>query len=46
MVDSICDRAGGKDVVVVGLYYDFLAQKEQSATSIPGVILKQLVSRG
>ena len=46
MIDSLCDQAGGKDAAVVGLYCDFLAQKEQSAASMLGAILKQLVSRG
>jgi len=31
---------------VVGLYCDFLAQQEQTTTSMLGAILKQLVSRG
>ena len=31
---------------MVGLYCDFLAQREQSTTSMLGAILKQLVSRG
>ena len=31
---------------MTGLYCDFLAQKEQSAASMLGAILKQLVSRG
>ena len=35
----------GKDVAVVGLYCDFLAQQEQSASNMLGVMLKQLVSR-
>ena len=46
MIDRLCDRAGGKGTAVVGLYCDFLAQQEQSATSMLGAILKQLVSRG
>ena len=46
MIDSLCDQAGGKDVAVVGLYCDFLAQQAQSTTSMLGAILKQLVSRG
>ena len=46
MIDSLCDQAAGKDIAVVGLYCDFLAQKEQSATSMLGAILKQLVTRG
>ena len=46
MIDSLCDRAGGKDIAVVGLYCDFLAQQEQSATSMLGAILKQLFRGG
>ena len=46
MIDKLCDQAGGEDGVVVGLYCDFLAQQEQSATSMLGAILKQLASRG
>ena len=46
MIDSLCDQAKGKDVPVVGLYCDFLAQQEQTTTSMLGAILKQLVSRG
>ena len=36
----------GKDVAVVGLYCDFLAQQEQSTTNMLGAMLKQLASRG
>ena len=46
MIDSLCDKAGGKDIAVVGLYCDFLAQQEQSTTSMLGAILKQFASRG
>ena len=46
MIDSLCDRGGGKDIAVVGLYCDFLAQQEQSTASMLGAILKQLASRG
>ena len=45
MIDNLCDQAGGKDIAVAGLYCDFLAQQEQSATSMLGAILKQIVSR-
>ena len=45
MIDRLCDRAEGEGIAVVGLYCDFLAQQEQSATSMLGAILKQLVSR-
>ena len=46
MIDSLCDQAGGRDIAVVGLYCDFLAQQEQSTTGMLGAILKQLISRG
>ena len=46
MIDSLCDQAAGKDIAVVGLYCDFLAQQEQSTTSMLGAIIKQFVSRG
>ena len=46
MIDSLCDRAGEKDIAVVGLYCDLLSQQEQSSTTMLGAILKQLVSRG
>ena len=46
MIDCLCDQAREKDVAVAGLYCDFLAQHEQSATNMLGAILKQLVSRG
>jgi len=46
VIDRLCDRAGGKDIAVVGLYCDFLSQQEQSTTNMLGAILKQLASRG
>ena len=46
MIDTLCDQARGKEVAVVGFYCDFLAQQEQSTTSMLGAILKQLVGRG
>ena len=46
MIDSLRDQAAGKDIVVVGLYCDFMAQQEQSTTAMLGAILKQLASRG
>ena len=46
MIDSLGDQAGGKDIAVIGLYCDFLAQQEQSTTSMLGAILKQLVGGG
>ena len=46
IIDSLCDRSGDKDVAIVGLYCDFVAEQEQSATNMLGAMLKQLVSRG
>ena len=46
IIDTLCDQAGDKDVAVVGLYCDFLAQQEQTTTNILGAMLKQLVGRG
>jgi len=46
VIDSLYDQAGGKDIAVLGLYCDFLAQQEQSTTSMLGAILKQLAIRG
>ena len=45
LIDSLYDQAGGKNIAVVGLYCDILAQQEQSTTSMLGAILKQLASR-
>ena len=46
MIDTLCDQAKGKDIAVVGLYCDFLAQQEQTTTSMLGAILKQLAVGG
>ena len=46
MIDSLCDQAKGKDIAVVGFYCDFLAQQEQTTTSMLGAILKQLAIGG
>jgi len=46
VIDSLCDQAREKDVAVVGLYCDFLAQQEQSTASMLGAILKQLFRGG
>ena len=43
VIDSLCDQAGGQDVAVACFYFDFAAQKEQSPTSVLGVLLKQVV---
>ena len=43
MIDSLCDQAKGQNVAIACLYLDFAAQQEQSATSMLGAVLKQLV---
>ena len=43
VIDSLCDQAGDVPLAVACLYYDFLAQNEQSITNMVGAILKQLV---
>ena len=44
MIDSLCDQAREKDLVVAWLYCDFLAHQEQSATAMLGAILKHLIN--
>ena len=46
MIDSLCDQAGKEDIVVAGLYCDFISQQAQTVTNMMGAILKQLVKRG
>ena len=46
VIDRLCDQARGQDIAVACLYYDYLAQQEQTITNVMGVILKQLVGRG
>ena len=46
MIDGLCDQARKEDITVACLYCDFLAQPEQTTSSMMGVILKQLVDRG
>ena len=46
MVDSLCDQEGNEEIVVAGLYCDYLSQQEQTVIHMMGAILKQLVGRG
>ena len=46
VIDSLCDQAKKEDIAVACLYYDFLAQQEQTITNMMGAIMKQLVGRG
>ena len=44
VVDRLCDQARGQNTAVTCFYFEFAARKEQSAASILGSVLKQLVS--
>jgi len=44
VVDKLCDQTGGHHTAVTCFYFDFTARKEQTATSILGSILKQVIS--
>ena len=43
VVDRLCDQARGQNTAVACFYFDFAARKEQSATSMLGSLLKQVV---
>ena len=43
VIDRLCDQAGGRNITVACVYFDFAAREEQSPTSILGTLLKQLV---
>jgi len=45
VIDWLCNQAHDRDIAVAGLYCDYLAQEQQSATNILGAILKQLLER-
>ena len=42
VVDSLCDRARGRNATVAGFYFDFAVRKEQSLVSTMGALLKQV----
>jgi len=44
VVDRLCDQFWGQGTAVTCFYLDFAARKEQSATSILGSLLRQVVS--
>ena len=46
VIDKLCDQPEDVPVAVACLYYDYLAQNEQSITNMVGAILKQLVGGG
>ena len=44
VIDTLCDQASEKNIAVAGFYFDFVAQREQSPTSVLGALLRQIVS--
>jgi len=46
VIDWLCDQVGDRDIAVAGLYCDYLAQEQHSATNMLGAILRQLLERG
>ena len=45
VIDWLCDQVRDRDIAVAGLYCDYLAREQQSATNMLGAILKQLFER-
>ena len=45
VVDWLCNRTRGQYMSVTCFYFDFAARKEQTATSMLGSLLKQMVNR-
>ena len=43
-MDQLCDQTKGQCTAVTCFYFDFAARKEQTATSMLGSLLKQMVS--
>ena len=43
VVDWLCGQAKGQSITVACFYFDFAARKEQSATSVLGSLLRQVV---
>ena len=41
----MCDQVSNRNIAVAGLYCDYLAHEQQSATNMLGAILKQLLER-
>ena len=44
VVDRLCDQATGQNTAITCFYFDFAARKQQSATSMLGSLVKQVVS--
>jgi len=44
VVDRLCNQTRGQNTAVTCFYFDFAARKEQSATSMLGSLLRQVIS--
>jgi len=44
VVDRLCDQTRGQNTAVTCFYFDFAARKEQTATSMLGSLLKQVIT--
>ena len=44
VVDKLADRTKGQNAAVICFYFDFAAREEQTATSMLGSLLKQMIS--
>ncbi|RPA93341.1 hypothetical protein L873DRAFT_1705910, partial [Choiromyces venosus 120613-1] len=44
VIDTLCDEIGGDNMAVASVYCDFHAHKDQTATTVLGVLLKQVVA--
>ena len=44
VVDRLCDQTRGQNTAVTCFYFDFAARNEQSATSMLGSLLRQVIS--
>jgi len=42
-VNRLCDQAGKQNTPVTYFYFDFVARKEQSVTSMLGSLLRQII---
>ena len=45
MIDCLYDRERSEEIIVAGLYCDYLNQQEQTTTDMLGAILRQLVGK-
>ena len=44
VIDALCDQAREEDVAVACFYFDFASRNEQTAASMLGALLRQIVS--